>query len=153
MDVTFLIGLPGAGKSTYAPEGVKRVCPDEIRKKLYGDISVQGDPKKVFGRVYGEIRRSVKNGIPFTYDATNADIRSRRDITCHIRKCAAEYGKDVRINAVYLATPVDTCIMRNKGRKDRKVPVPEEIIRKMAEKLEAFPPVLEDGFDSLSLKQ
>ena len=46
MVVTFLIGLPGAGKSTYAPNGAKRICPDEIRKQLYGDISVQGDPKE-----------------------------------------------------------------------------------------------------------
>ncbi|MCR5120210.1 MAG: ATP-binding protein [Lachnospiraceae bacterium] len=48
--VIMLIGMSGSGKSTLANKisretGVAVICPDEIRKELYGDISVSARVK------------------------------------------------------------------------------------------------------------
>ena len=54
-----LIGLPGSGKSTIAQKikdevislnkvEVEIVSSDAIRKELYGNEEIQGDPQKVF---------------------------------------------------------------------------------------------------------
>ena len=70
--ITMMIGIPASGKSTIAKSipGVY-VCPDEIRRELYGDISIQGSPVEVFGVAEERIRSAIVNGKDVVYDANN----------------------------------------------------------------------------------
>ena len=49
-----LCGIPGSGKTTYAKKYIENnantihLSSDAIRKELYGDESVQGNPGEVF---------------------------------------------------------------------------------------------------------
>lgn len=150
--VFFLIGIPGSGKSTYCKKlKIRRICLDEIRKMLYGDISIQGDPKQVFGMAMRQMRNCIKNEQSFVYDATNADSRSRKNSLDTIRKFADKYNKTVEVNGFVFNTPLDTCLKRNNSRNDRIIPVPEEVIKKMYDKLKKYPPTINEGFDKIEI--
>jgi predicted kinase len=79
-----LIGLPGAGKSTLArrlavihnPSTI--VSSDEIRKHLYGDEAIQGNPAQVFRQARSNLLAALKAGRSVIYDATNINQRFRR---------------------------------------------------------------------------
>lgn len=124
--VTMMIGIPGSGKSTYARElpGVY-VSPDAIRKELYGDISVQGNPKEVFGLVESHIRAAINNGNDVVYDATNT-TKFRSATVAEFR----EYGA-TKVNGIFMNTPYDICMERNLKRNDRGEPVPAEVMERI----------------------
>ncbi len=152
VDVQFMIGIPGSGKSTIAENtGLKKICPDDVREKLYGDKSVQGNPQEVFGETRQQIRECLKKGQSFVYDATNASEKSRKNMCAYIKQTAEAYGYRVKINGVYVKAPLSVCIQRNTARNDRTEPVPEEVIERMYDMLTQTPPDEKDGFDSLSV--
>lgn len=124
--ITMLIGIPGSGKSTYAKKlsGVY-VSPDAIRKELYGDISVQGNPAEVFGLVESRIREAIKDGVDVVYDATNT-TKYRKETVAEFR----EYGA-TEIDGVFMNTPYDVCMERNNKRNDRSEPVPADVMERM----------------------
>ena len=77
-----LCGLPASGKSHYAldlqrimsnetNEKTVIVSSDNIRKELYGDENIQGNPEEVFNLVHERILQSLNNGVNVIYDATN----------------------------------------------------------------------------------
>ena len=63
-----LVGIPGAGKTTYSNEYVKsnpniiHLSSDLIRKELYGDESIQGDPAEVFSLMQKRAVGSLNEG-------------------------------------------------------------------------------------------
>ena len=81
--IYLLIGLPGAGKSTFARNKVKFydntcnetklviVSSDDIREELYGTRSCQKDPAIIFEIVHERIINSLKQGWDVIFDATN----------------------------------------------------------------------------------
>ena len=136
-----MCGLPASGKSTYSQwlveSGVfKRVCPDRIRKELYGDENIQGDGKRVFEiahertRVYGTFGHNV------VFDATNIDRKRRRELVKEMRPYF-----DVII-CKWFSTPFATCVARNE---ERERQVPFAVMKRMA--LYFQPPTLDEGFD------
>ncbi len=145
--VYMLIGIPGSGKSYEAGRLMKEskcvyVCPDEIRKELYGDISVQGDPRKVFEKADSMVKEALKKGLDVIFDATNTFRRS--NTIEKFRNMGSE-----SVTGIYLDAPIELCIKRNASRGDRKTPVPLDVIRRMHKNLNEFPPTLKDGFDEL----
>jgi predicted kinase len=134
-------GLPASGKSTYAELLAEsghfhRVCPDLIRKDLYGNESIQGDGKKVFEiahesiKNYGEIKRNV------VFDATNIDRRTRKNLVEQMRPYF-----DVII-CKWFSTPLELCLERNQAR-ERQVPL--KVIWDMSDRFRA--PMIDEGFD------
>lgn len=140
--VSMMIGIPGSGKSTFAKtlSGVY-ICPDEVRKELYGDISVQGNSKEVFDIVEKRIKEAIQNGNDVIYDATNTTPYRKETIT-EFRS----YGAD-KVHGYFINTPFEVCCERNKNRKDRSEPVPENVMNRMHEGIINNPPSKEDGFD------
>lgn len=76
-----LIGIQGSGKSrwTLSHSEFYRVCPDEIRKKYYDDISNQTDNSSVYAIARGMIITVLELGQDTVIDATNVNTLIRRE--------------------------------------------------------------------------
>ena len=136
-----LCGLPACGKSTYAEMLAEsghfyRICPDLIRKQLYGDENIQGDGKKVFSIAHKCIKEIGECGQNAVFDATNIN-RSRR------RKFVAEMRPyfDVII-CKWFSTPYYICDQRNQARARK---VPNEVLLRMKDNFQQ--PSMEEGWD------
>ena len=132
-----LVGLPGAGKTTYAKEkGWPIVSADLIREEWYGDAAIQGDGKAVFAEVFRRCDKFIADGVNFCVDNTSVDVKSR----------ANYLGRGTEVICVFINTPIEECKRRNSLR-DRKVP--EWVIDKMASRLKA--PSLKEGFKEVRI--
>jgi len=138
----FLIGLPGCGKSTFAAQlaptiNALIVSTDEIRAKLYGDESIQGNWADVEAEAIKQIALARDSNRPVIYDATNCKKEHRIDML----------NKVAHLNyswiAWFLNTPIEVCKHRNEGRSRQ---VPTVVIDAMAFSLASFPPSTEEGF-------
>ena len=136
-----MCGLPASGKSTYsewlAESGIfQRVCPDLIRKDLYGDENVQGDGKKVFSIAHYQMKEIGSVGGNVVFDATNIDRKTRKDL---VKKMRPHF--DIII-CKWFSTPLLTCKLRN-AQRERQVPY--AVLERMAENFQR--PALDEGFD------
>lgn len=134
-------GLPASGKSTYAEmlaeSGVfQRVCPDLIRKELYGDENIQGDGARVFKIAYHDIREYGCLCENVVFDATNINADRRKELVKSMR------GYFDIIIFKWFSTPASICYERNFYR-DRQVP--SNIIKRMSDNFEE--PTMEEGWD------
>lgn len=147
MKFIMLVGLPGAGKSTYAKtnlieDGVSYLSSDKIREELYGDESVQGDPNKVFRIMHQRVDELLNNGVTVVYDATNVTRKNRKSILQRIKQ--KHTGATLEAHIIW--APVETCIERdsNRGRT-----VGEQVIHKFLHRWET--PYYDEGFDKIVL--
>ena len=136
-----MCGLPASGKSTYsqwlAETGAfVRICPDLIRKEMYGDENIQRDGKRVFEIAYHDIKEYACLGENVVFDATNIARRSRKELVKEMRPYF-----DVII-CKWFSTPLDVCLKRNAER-ERQVPL--EVLESMAERF--VEPIIDEGFD------
>ena len=134
-------GLPASGKSTYAEMLVEsgifqRVCPDLIRKELYGDENIQGDGAKVFKIAYHDIREYGCLSENVVFDATNINADRRKELVKSMR------GYFDIIIFKWFSTPFATCVARNE---ERERQVPFDVMKRMA--LYFQPPTMEEGWD------
>jgi predicted kinase len=134
-------GLPASGKSTYAEwledSGIfRRVCPDLIRKRLYGDENIQGDGKKVFEIAFHDIKEYSCLGENVVFDATNINADRRKALVKEMRPYF-----DIIIFK-WFNTPADICYDRNKQR-DRQVP--DIVMLRMASNFQK--PTMDEGWD------
>ncbi|MEO1432621.1 MAG: AAA family ATPase, partial [Cyanobacteria bacterium J06633_8] len=143
----FLIGIPGSGKSTFAKllsqqGNYQIISTDDIRTKLYGDASIQGDWKQIKIEAIQCIYESLRAGKSIIYDATNFKRALRLEF---LQKVKQKLGATHSLPwiAWYLNTPLSTSIAWNQNR-DRQVP--ESVIHRMYEILQNFPPITAEGF-------
>lgn len=130
-----LCGIPGSGKTTYA-EKMKNsytyhLSSDAIRKELYGDENIQGNPSDVFALMQDRAIMLLNNGFDVIYDATNITRKDRASI---ITKCP----RFTQIECHIIWAPIETCIERDAARKRT---VGKEVIDRMLKK---FQPVFYD---------
>jgi putative nucleotidyltransferase with HDIG domain len=133
--VTFMSGLPGAGKDTWLARNRSAtpvVALDAIRESL--EIEATDNQGEVIQTARENCREHLRAGQSFAFNATN--------ITWQIRQrwidLFADYG--ARIEIVYLEPSVATILAQNK---QRTQPVPEKVILRLVEKLE--PPTATEG--------
>ncbi|WP_235620761.1 AAA family ATPase [Halothece sp. PCC 7418] len=142
-----MIGCPSSGKSTLARQIQQEnpqyqiISTDQIRAKLFGDETIQGNWSQVEAQVYAAIDQALQAGIPIIYDATNAKRVWRMGLLQKLRQYA-----DVDWMGWYLKTPLETCLQWNQQR-DRQVP--ESVIEQMSHGLKQFPPDDGEGFTAL----
>lgn len=135
-----MVGLPGSGKSTFAHSipvvasqkyGYDRdrfiiLSSDEIRNELFGCYR-QEDTPTVFNELHRRIFENVNKGKYVIYDATNISREKRKNFFNELNnrcKVASSIGKAI----VFMATPFESCLKRNKMRDNV---VPDEYIEMM----------------------
>lgn len=84
-DLFVMIGIPGAGKSSFIEQNLKQKYPnlevistDAIREELCGDASDNSRDKEVFPLSQERMRNALSKGQPVVYDATNVSKKDRR---------------------------------------------------------------------------
>ena len=141
-NISILIGLPGSGKSTYAlSESIEGIylSSDKIRKELYGDESIQGNPEDIFGLMQYRALSFLRKGIDVIYDATNI---VRKDRVTFISKLP----KDCFVTAKIIWQSIEKCIENDFARERT---VGKQIIERMAKRFQA--PWYDEGFDSIEI--
>ena len=145
-EVHILIGIPVSGKSTFAKnfvfsyKGYKIVSTDDIRWKLFGDASIQGNPKMIFAIAHKEIMSYLDKGYNVIFDATNISRKNRVNLINFLKECEVE-----NVVADYFPVTIDVALERNQQRKRH---VPEKVIHKMFGKIEK--PKYEEGFSEIN---
>ena len=145
-EVRILIGIPASGKSTFAKNFVfshkdyKIVSTDDIRWKLFGNPSIQGNPKMIFAIAYKDIMSYLDKGCNVIFDATNITRKNRVNLINFLKDCEVE-----NIVADYFPVTIDVALERNQQRNRH---VPEKVIHKMFGKIEK--PKYEEGFSEIN---
>ena len=140
-----LVGIPGSGKTTYAntymecTPNVIHLSSDAIRKELYGDENIQGNPAEVFSLMQKRAIKALNDGDDVVYDATNITRKDRASI---IKICP----QFVKIEAHIIWTPIETCIKQDASR-DRTVG--KEVIDRMLKRFQA--PYYDEGIDEIKV--
>lgn len=139
-----LVGIPGSGKTTYAenyipdyPKEAKHFSSDLIRKELYGNESIQGNPAEVFSLMQKRAIEALNEGCDVIYDATNITRKDRAGI---INACP----KFAKIEAHIIWAPIETCIERDASRERT---VGKEVIDRMLKRFQA--PYYDEGIDEI----
>ena len=143
-----LCGIPGSGKTTYAnkllndkfyKDNTVHLSSDAIRKELYGDEAIQGNPNEVFSLMQQRAVDALNNGMDVIYDSTAVTRKDRSGIIAACPKFA-------RIECNIVWAPIDTCIERDMNRERT---VGRAVIDKMLKRWQA--PFYDEGFDSIHI--
>jgi predicted kinase len=138
--VVLLIGLPGAGKTTYLRRRrLAALSSDELRQTILDDPADQRHPELVFSALRHLLRARLRAGRPLTFvDATNLSPREREPLMA----IAEEYRYPCV--ALYFDVPPEICRRRNR-RRGRAVP--EAALERLAARLR--PPASSEGFAAM----
>ncbi len=128
-EAVILIGLQGAGKTTYFAKHLSSTHAHVSR-----DVQRTADLESAL------IRECLQSGRSFVVDNTNATRAARAP---YIQQAKAA---GFQIRSYFFDTPVRTAIGRNNHRKDKK-PIPVPAILRAAKTLQ--PPTLDEGFDDI----
>lgn len=137
------VGIPGSGKTTHAEEYIKEhtntvhLSSDKIRKELYGDEAIQGDPGEVFTLMQKRTIGALHEGQSVVYDATNITRKDRAGIIAVCPKFA-------KIECHIVWAPIETCIERDAARERT---VGKEVIDRMLKRFQA--PYYDEGFTDI----
>ncbi len=140
-----LCGIPGSGKTTYAKNYTERnfnsihLSSDVIRRELYGDESIQGNPGDVFSLMQKRAIEALNNGYDVLYDATNITRKDRSGI---IGVCP----KFARIECHIIWAPIEICIERDSARERT---VGKDVIDRMLKRFQAV--YYDEGIDKIEI--
>jgi predicted kinase len=132
-ECTILIGLPGAGKSTFYRERLASTH-RHISKDNFANVRSRQDRQDAL------IREALSAGEPVAIDNTNVTPEERRRIIA----IARDYG--ARVVGYYIEASTREAVARNERRSGR-ARVPKVAIFTAAKRL--VPPTMDEGFDEL----
>ena len=131
------IGISGSGKSTYLNKKFDKaniISPDEIRKRLTGNVSDQSRNKEVFEITFNEMIQCIKDTEYAVLDSTNVSTIVRKNT---IEKAKAEIPNLKTVGLFFRANPevskkrIKKDIEANKDRSN----VPPEVIDRQYQQL------------------
>lgn len=138
-----MVGLPGSGKSFTAgtlPDTIIHSS-DAIRAEILGDENRQDQQELVFQTLHERVFRDLRNGKNVVYDATNTNYKRRMEF---LQRVNAMRLPALQTVCVFMATPYDECVKRNK---DRERTVPEHVICRMYKRFDV--PMKAEGWDEI----
>ena len=140
--VVLAIGLPGSGKSSwFKRHNIAPLSSDMLRALLFDDPTEQRFQDLIFSNLRSMLKARLIAHRPMNYvDTTNLTPHDRHSWI----KLAKDFGYETQ--AVFFEVPLDVCLERNQK---RERVVPEEIMRRFAEKLK--PPTFEEGFSKITV--
>lgn len=136
-----LCGISGSGKSTFRDllcesNHFAIVCPDFIRKELYGDESVQGDGNKVFSKAFEDLNNFGACHFDCVFDATNTTKKARK-------KVIEQGRKHFDFILCYYFAPDLTKSIENQKKRERQMP--HDVLVRQVQQWQT--PTLDEGFD------
>lgn len=135
-----LAGISGSGKSTFAEmlerSSFARVCPDLIRRCLYGSESIQGNGKEVFDRAFESLSYYGANDFDCIFDAINTTKKARK-------KVIEQGRKHFDFILCYYFAPDLTKSIGNQKKRERQVP--HDVLVRQVQQWQT--PTLDEGFD------
>ncbi len=142
-----MIGVPGSGKDTIAnmlkehieENGVECaiVSSDDIRVELFG-FEDQEHNEKVFAEMRKRSRKALQEGKDVIYNATNLNIKRRKNIINETKKIA-------NVEAILCLCSIGTLFDRNLTRPERHIP--EDKLLSMIRNIDI--PMYYEGFDKI----
>jgi predicted kinase len=140
--VVLAIGLPGSGKSSwFKRHSITPLSSDTLRALLFDDPTEQRFQDLIFSNLRSMLKARLIAHRPLNYvDTTNLTPHDRHSWI----KLAKDFGFEIQ--AVFFDVPLEVCLERNQK---RERVVPEEIMRRFAEKLK--PPTFEEGFSKITV--
>lgn len=152
--ITFMIGPPGVGKSTYiSKEGMKNVLSrDDILmaqgKKMglssYNEIFSKVDQKLVNRELQSQFKKFIQDGKDFVIDMTLMNRKSRA-------KFLSQIPKHYKKVAIAFETNLELLKKRNKMRANQGKDLPVSVLQRMLDNYEA--PSENEGFDDIEIKK
>lgn len=141
-----MVGPPGCGKSSIAKKIADTysnfviVSPDNIRKELFGDESIQKHNDEVFAVVYKRLSTYLNEGRNVIYDATNCRTTYRFKILDICKPIAK------KIICLVSTVSMSECLRRNEMREYK---VPENVIERMYINYTRHSPTIFEGYDAI----
>lgn len=141
------MGAPCSGKTEFLKTLAEQeasclyVSVDDIRQQ-FSKLSGKRLQKKLWAEVYRQVYVGLSNKQDVVIDAVNAFRGHRKRLIDHCNIAGADL-----IVGVWLKTPLRVCLERNQ---DRAKPIPEALIKQGSRRLDLEPPMLSEGFHSLT---
>lgn len=130
-----MVGIPGAGKSTFAKENLSNalyISRDEIRFSLIKENEEYfSKENEVFNQFINNIQEGLNSNRDVVADATHLNPKSRMKLLSALK---IDKNK-TEIHAIYIKTPLAECLLRNEFRKGTKTYVPQKVIINMFKSL------------------
>ena len=142
-DLFLMCGVPGAGKSTFLKNRVKKdssviISRDVIRFSIVKPdeeyFSHEDEVLKIF---WGQINKALAENKNVFVDQTSLTPKARKWLLQHVN------GYD-HANLIWIDEDIQTCLERNEMRRGTRAYVPRSVIRRMNEQF--IEPSLEEGF-------
>ena len=142
-DLFLMCGVPGAGKSTFLKNRVKKdssviISRDVIRFSIVKPdeeyFSHEDEVLKIF---WGQINKALAENKNVFVDQTSLTPKARKWLLQHVN------GYD-HANLIWIDEDIQTCLERNEMRRGTRAYVPRNVIRRMNEQF--VEPSLDEGF-------
>jgi predicted kinase len=133
VELVVLIGLPGAGKSTFHRERF-------AASHVHASLDLLRNARRRVAREHELVRESLCEGRSVVVDDTNV----RRSVRAALVAIGREHG--ARVVAYYFDESARDCLARNRAREGR-ARVPDVAVFAKAKRLER--PTLDEGFDAI----
>ena len=143
-DLYLMCGVPGAGKSTFLKNKIKKdntivISRDKIRFSIVKpDEEYFSHEDEVLEIFWKQINEALTAGNDTFVDQTSLTPRARKWLLQHVE--GYTYA-----NIIWIDEDLETCLERNEMRRGTRAHVPESVIRRMYNQF--IEPSLGEGFD------